>query len=123
MQEVLRDGTLADECTWHTVVFIPKGKRDFQGIGLVEVLWKTVAIILNHKLTSAITFHHDLHGFRAGCGTGTAALEAKLPQQLTVKREVVFFEVFIDLLKAYNVLDREMCFDILAAYGVGPRML
>ena len=28
-----RDGTLAEEATWQTVVLIPKGKGEFRGIG------------------------------------------------------------------------------------------
>ena len=37
-----------------------------------------------------------------GRGTGTAALEAKVLQKLTVMREAVLSEVFLDLWKAYN---------------------
>ena len=36
-QTAFRDGTLAEEAAWQTVVLIPKGRREFQGIGLVEV--------------------------------------------------------------------------------------
>ena len=42
-------------------------------------------------------FHYVMHGFRAGCGTGNAALEAKLFQQLTAMREAFLFEIFLDL--------------------------
>ena len=45
---------------------------------MVEVLWKTVTSLLNQRLMEAIKFHDVLHRFRAGRGTGTAALEAKL---------------------------------------------
>ena len=44
MQAAFRDGMLAKDFKWQTVVLIPKGtSRDFMSIGLVEVLWKTVA--------------------------------------------------------------------------------
>ena len=79
-QTAFREGDLAEESTWQAVVLIPKGKEDYRGIGLVEVMWKFVAVILNRRLTSSITFHDVLHGFRAGRGTGTATLEAKLLQ-------------------------------------------
>ena len=39
-QTAFRDGNLAEEATWQTVVLIPKGKGEFWGIGLVEVIWK-----------------------------------------------------------------------------------
>ena len=35
-------------------------------------------------------------------------------------REEVLYEIFLDLHKAYDALDRDRCLDILAAYGVGP---
>ena len=60
------------------MVLIPKWEKDYRGIGLVEVMWKVVAAILNRRLTASITYHNFQHGFWAGRGTGTANLEAKL---------------------------------------------
>ena len=68
------------------MVLIPKGEKDYRVIGLVEVMWKVVAEILNLRLTASITFHDFIHGFRAGCGTVTATLWAKLLQQLAALR-------------------------------------
>ena len=68
------------------VVLILKGGGDYRGIGLVEMVWKAVAVILNRRFTASITYHDFLHGFRAGGGTGTATLEAKLLQQLEALR-------------------------------------
>ena len=53
----LRGGLLAEEATWKAVVLIPKGKVDYRGIGLVEVMWKVVAAILNCRLMASITLH------------------------------------------------------------------
>ena len=89
VQTVSGEGRLAEENMWQAVVLIPKGKKDYHGIGLVEVMWKAVAEILNRRLTASITFHDFLHGFWAGCGTGNATLEAKLLQQLADLREEV----------------------------------
>ena len=83
VQSAFREGKLVEEATWQAVVLIPKGKKDYQGIDLVEVMGKVVAAILNFWLTASITFHDFLHGFWAGHGTGTTTLEAKLLQQLT----------------------------------------
>ena len=88
---------------------IPKGKRDFRGIGLVEVLWKVVASLLNRRLMSAIKYQNELHGFRAGRGTGNAALEDKNIQQLMDMREAVLFKVFLDLQNPYNALYQDSC--------------
>ena len=56
------------------------------GIELVKVLWKAVTILLNCRLTAAISFHDTLHRFWAGPGTETAALEAKLLQHFMAMR-------------------------------------
>ena len=64
MQAAFRDGTVAEECMWQIVVLIPKGRGDFRGIGLFEVLWKEIASFLDFRLTSAITFHDVIHGLR-----------------------------------------------------------
>ena len=100
------EGNLVEEATWQAVVLIPKGKKDYRGIGLVEVMWKVVAAILNRRLTVSITYHNFLHEFREGCGTGTANPEAKLLQQLAALREEVLYMIFLDLHKAYDALDR-----------------
>ena len=86
----------------------------------MEVVWKVVAVILNHCFTSSITYHDALHGFRAGLGIGTATLEAKLLQKLAARREEVLYVIFLDLTKAYNALDSSRCLEILEGYGVGP---
>ena len=33
------EGKLVEEAIWQAVVLIPKGMRDYQGIGLMEVMW------------------------------------------------------------------------------------
>ena len=60
VQTFFRDGDLAEEATWQAVVLIPKGKKDYWGIVLVEVMWKVVAAILNRRFTSSITYHDAL---------------------------------------------------------------
>ena len=36
-QTAFWEGKLVEEATWQTVVLIPKGKKEYRGIGLVEV--------------------------------------------------------------------------------------
>ena len=108
VQEAFQKGKIAEEATWQAVVLIPKGKNDYRSIGLVEVMCKVVAEILNLWLTASITFHDFLHGFQAGCGTGTTTLEAKLLQKSATLREEVPYVIFLDLHKSYDALDRSM---------------
>ena len=100
-----------------------KEKRYFQGIRLVEVLWKAVASLLNRRIMAEIMYRDVLNRFWSGQGTETASLESNLLQQLMVKREAVLFEVFLDLQKAYDALDQDRCLELLGAYWFGPRTL
>ena len=110
------DKTLAKECTFHTVVPIPKGKGYYWEIGIFEV-----ASLLNCWITAAILFHDTLHRFWEERGTGTTTLEANIIQNITAMREAVLYKVFMDPRKAYDDLDQKRTLDLLAAYGVGPR--
>ena len=89
---------------------------------MVEVTWKLVAAILHFRLTTAITYHHALHGFQEDRGTGTATFEAKPLQQLAAMREEVLYGIFLDLAKAYYTLDRSRSLEILKGHGVGKRV-
>ena len=73
-QTAFRDVDLAKEATWQAVVLIPKEKKSYRSIGLVEVMRKVVVAIINCRFTASIPYHEFLHGFRAGRGTGNATL-------------------------------------------------
>ena len=73
-----RNGVLAEESAWQVVVLILKGGGDYRGIGIVKVIWKAVAVILNCRFTASITYPDSLHRFWAGHGTGTVTLKVKL---------------------------------------------
>ena len=87
IQEKLMGGELAASCAWQTVVMIPKGEgTNFRGIGLVEVTWKAISGIINHRIYSSIQFHNALHIFFVGRGTETTTLKEKLLQKLIAMR-------------------------------------
>ena len=89
----------------------------------MEVIWKTVTVILNCRLRMAITFHDVIHGFHSGRGEVIASLKTNMPQQLADMRKEVLYKIFLDLHKAYYALDRYRYLGILAAYKMGPRAI
>ena len=54
VQTAFQEGEMAEEATWQTVALIPKGRKEYRGIGLVQVMWKVVAEILHRWLVTAI---------------------------------------------------------------------
>ena len=104
------------------MVLIPKGGGGYRGIGLLEPIWKVIEVIMDKRLNE-VEFRDSLHGFRAGRGTGTAIIEAKLAQQLAFREQAPLYGVFIDLRKAFNSMDRGRCLEVLEGYGASPKML
>ena len=45
---------LALDCMCNTVILTPKGGGEYHVIGLVEVLWKVVSIIIERHMTESI---------------------------------------------------------------------
>ena len=59
----------------------------------------------------------------AGRGTRTTTTEVKLAQQLVYTKHVLLHGVFIDLCKAYDVMEHRRCVTILKAHSVMPKIL
>jgi hypothetical protein len=122
MQAVWESGTIPTQISWMIIILLPKGEGDYRGIGLLDPMWKAVEKIMVARL-SFIKLHDSLHGGLPHRGTGTAIMEAKLNQQLAWVDQEPLYQIYLDLRKAYDALDRGRCFEILAGYGVGPNLL
>jgi hypothetical protein len=123
IQHVFLSGDLPRELSWSVLVLVPKGIGGFRGIGLLEVASKVVAAIIDARLKAEIQFHDSLHGFRAARYTVTATIEAKLLMHNACAQRKALYQIFIDLEKAYDTLDRGRTLEVLKGYGTGPRVL
>ena len=119
-QLMFRDGTVPVEIAWTKMALVLKGEGDYRDIGLLEVLWKVYAVVINCRLKRSVVIHNSLHGFRTGRGTG--AIEAKLAQQLAGITHEPIFRVFLYVRKAYDLLDWERCLEIMRGYGLGTNL-
>ena len=71
------------------IVHLLKGKGNFRVIGIMEVLWKTISVVINHHIGAELNNHNVIHGLWAGLDNGTASLKSKLLQKLKTMREEV----------------------------------
>jgi Reverse transcriptase (RNA-dependent DNA polymerase) len=116
-------GEIPQSTCFSTLVLIPKSDGGVRGIGLLESVWKVISMIIKERMSRTIQYDDMLHGFRPGRGTGTAILEAKLRLDKSLQQGKTLSQVFLDLSKAYDTLDRDRTIQLLQAYGVGPRSL
>jgi exonuclease III len=116
-------GEVPQRFCFSSLVLIPKSDGGVRGIGLLEVGWKVISMIIKRRLDRTIRFHESLHGFRRGHGTGTAILLARLNMDYNIFQGTPLFQIFLDLSKAYDTLDRARMLPILQGYGMGPRLL
>ena len=114
-------GTTPQQLGWIIVVLIPKSGGNYHGIGLLAPIWKIIERVMDQRL-NAIPLHESLHGCQEGRGTGTVVIEAKLAQQLVHLEQRPFYGVFLDLKKAFDVMDCKWCLLVLERYGAGPNM-
>ena len=41
---------------WQALVLISEERGDYRGIGIVDLVWKEMAVIINRRLTASITY-------------------------------------------------------------------
>ncbi len=121
-QAVWDHGDIPPQLLWVIVVLIPKGGGNYQGIGLLEPIWKVCEGVMDMQL-NRIPLHESLHGCCNGRGTGTSVMEAKLAQQLAHLEQVPFYGIFLNLKKVFDLMDCKCCLLILGGYEVGPKII
>jgi hypothetical protein len=117
VQHAFDTGEWPMELPWSVMVLIPKGSGGCRGIGLLEICWKVISKIMDLRMKQGIDFDDSIHGLRAETGTITYNIEAKLQMQLSGVWHQTLYQVFIDMAKAYDTLDRGRTLEILERYG------
>ena len=82
IQRAFVTGQLPKSTVRQLLVLFPKGVGDYIGIGLLEVVWKQIAVIINARIKATINFHDTLHSFQYRSSTGTSTIGGKLFQQM-----------------------------------------
>ena len=62
--------------------------------------------VINFRLKRSLNLHDALHEFREGRGTRTATLEENLVHEFAGLVHEPLFQVFLDVQKVYDSLDR-----------------
>jgi hypothetical protein len=122
IQAIWEQGCVPEQMKWEIIVLLSKEGGDYRGIGLLDLFWKAMEKIMVAQF-ALIKFHDSLHDGLAKRGTGTATIEVKLHQGLAWRDQCPLYQIYLDLKKAYDTIDREQTLDILAAFGVGSKML
>ena len=78
--------------------------------------------IIDHCPSCSIQFHNAPHGFCKNRGCGTATLECKLQQEESFLKGEALLQIFLDLTKAYNTLNRTQTLETLEGCGAGPNI-
>ena len=74
--------------------------------------------LVERHLSDSIGFHDVMHVFRVRIVTGMDTLEAKLLHHIVSMSQEIMYDIFLDIHKAYYVLDWGHALAILGGYGV-----
>jgi hypothetical protein len=103
---------------------LPKNcSTNFRGISLSDCVDKLILMCINARATRGIQFHEGIHGFRAARGCQTAIYEAKADMQARHDSGSTYHQVFLDLSKAFDMVDRDWLLLVMRAYGFGNRTM
>jgi len=106
------------------LVRLPKtGTKEFRGITLLDTVYKLISSCMNYQAQKAIDYHDGIHGFRTGRGCQMALFEAKADMEARELGTQTYHQIFLDLWKAFDTVNRDRLLMVMQAYGFGYRAL
>ena len=114
------------------LVTLYKGKGDkavcdnYRGITLLEVVGKVLARLLLNRLHDKIcsaVLPESQSGFRPGRGTTDMVFSARQVQEKCIEQHVPLYQVFVDLTKAFDTVNREALWVVLCKAGCPPKFV
>ena len=98
---------------------------NYRGIMLLEAAYKIVTILLLNRLRPiAETLDHEQQcGFRPRRGCDDAIFTAKMAMKKRREHSQETWILFLDLVKAFDRVPRELLFELLGKFGVPPKLV
>ena len=100
---------------------------NFRGMSLVAHAGKVIVEVIAGCLSAYCERENILPeeqcGFRTQRSTVDMIFVVRRLQELARKKDTPLYMCFIDLIKAYDPVDRSLLWDVLVRFGVPPRML
>jgi hypothetical protein len=96
------------------------------GITLLEAVGKILARILLNRLMEHVcplVIPESQGGFRSGRGTMDMIFSARQLQEKCIEQHVPLYQVFVDLTKAFDTVNRDALWKILGKLGCPPRFV
>ena len=123
VQKCIGEGEVPEAFSKGVLVVIPKDDcGGVRGIGLLEAIHKLISQIINLRMSGVIQFCAEVHGFRKKRGTYTAIGETKILMQMATCRNETTYQIYLDLRKTYDSIDRGRILKLMEKYKVGPRL-
>ena len=100
---------------------------NYRGIMLLETAYKIVAVILNKRLQiieeGLAELHENQCGFRTERGCTDANFIVKMAMKKRREHGLESWILFLDLVKAFDRVPRELLWSILKKVGVPPKLV
>jgi len=123
-KEIFTTGNIPKVFKEGILVLLPKdGTNSFRGITLLDSVYKLIVLVINAWAMKGISFHKGIHRFRVARGCNMAIQDAKWDMMACQESGQTYHQVFLDLSKAFDTVDRTCLFMIMRAYGFGERTM